>query len=126
MAVFTGTGGAVKIGANTVAEIDSWDVTPGTKDADITKFGDTWEENLPILTNWTAKISGRFDPTDTNGQLALWTAFTGRTTVAIELDIDGTHHFSGSGYVTPSYKTAVSAVATADYTIKGTGALTLV
>lgn len=128
MATFAGNKGYVKVAGATVAEMDNWSVTPGTKDVDTSAFGDDWETSQPVINNWTAKFGGRLDPTDTNGQMALWNAFVNKTPVALEFDIDsaGTHKFTGSAFITPSMKTAVNAMATADWTAKGTGALTLV
>lgn len=124
MAALVGYSGAVKIGANTVALMDTWELSPTANIYDITSFGDTWKTKLGGLKDWTAKVSGKYDFTDTNGQEALWTAFLAGTTVSVELDVDGTHHFTGSAFVkTPPIKVGVDATISVEFDLEGSGAL---
>ena len=61
MAALVGYNGAVKIGANTVALMDSWELSPTANVMDITSFGDSWKVKLSGLKDWTAKVSGQYD-----------------------------------------------------------------
>jgi predicted secreted protein len=99
MAALAGTSGLVKIAANTVALMDHWEVNPQADILDITSFGDTWHNKLAGLKDWTAKISGKYDHTDTNGQAAIWTAFLAGTSVTPRFTIDGTHYLSGNALI---------------------------
>ena len=65
----TGTGGAVKISTNKVAEIENWSLDLGADDIDITSFDSNgWKEYLAGLREWSGSCEGNFDSTDTSGQ----------------------------------------------------------
>ena len=125
MAALVGYNGNVKIGANTVALMDSWELSPTANVMDITSFGNAWKVKLSGLKDWTAKVSGQYDLTDTNGQMALWPAFLNGTTVSLELDVDGTHKFTGTAFVkSPPIKVGVDAVESIEFDLEGSGSLT--
>ncbi len=124
MAALAGMNGSVKLGANVVALIDNWEVSPSANVMDITAFGNSWKTKLAGLKDWSAKVSGHYDLTDTNGQLALWTAFLNGTTVSVVLMVDATHNFSGTAFVkTPPVKVGVDAVITIEFDLDGSGPL---
>ena len=124
MAALVGYNGAVKIGANSVALMDSWELSPSANVMDITSFGDSWKVKLSGLKDWTAKVSGKYDFTDTNGQMALWTAFLNGTTVSLELDVDGSHKFTGTAFVkSPPIKVGVDATESVEFDLEGSSAL---
>jgi len=127
MPAITGQNGNFKIGGTptAVALIGSWELSPAKKMNNSIVFGETWEDNVPSSGNWSVKCSGYWIASDTNGQDALRTAFLNNTPVSMELDIDGTHKWTGTAYVKEMpQKTAVDALITQDYTFQGTGALT--
>ena len=56
--------------------------------------------------------------------MALWTAFLNGTTVSLELDVDGTHKFTGTAFVkTPPIKVGVDAVESVEFDFEGSSAL---
>lgn len=124
MAALAGNGGLVKIGTNTVALMDSWELSPSADMLDITSFGDSWKNKIAGLKDWNAKISGKYDMTDINGQAALWTAFLNGTTVSLKLYVDDTHYLSGSAFVkSMSPKVGVADVESVDIELDGAGAV---
>jgi predicted secreted protein len=72
---------------------------------DITTFdSDCFREFIAGLKGATIDFSGFYDPTDTAGQVALFTAFLAGTKLTTAqkpvFSVDGTHGFTGDGYVT--------------------------
>jgi predicted secreted protein len=125
VAQFAGKDGALKIGANTVAEIDDWSLDINLDNADITKFGDQWKVKLTTLKSWSGKAKGRFDQTDTNGQAALQSALLGGTTVAIKFFANATANYNGTAFCKAIHpKATVGGVVEVDFDLEGTGALT--
>ncbi len=125
MAAVVGFEGSVKIGANTVALLNEWELNPTSDILDTTAFGNSWKEKLAGLKDWTVKASGFYDFTDTNGQKALWDAFNNGTTVSLVLSPDGTQTFTGSALVkSPPIKSSVDSTVSVEFDLEGTGALT--
>jgi predicted secreted protein len=123
MAIMVGNAGSFRLAANVVAEIDNWTLEVSTGLEETQAFGDTWKERTATIREWSGSASGRFDDTDTNGHVALQTAFLAGTTVAARLYIDGTNYYSGTAFVQASLAAAENGLITANYTITGTGAL---
>lgn len=71
MSTHHGKDGIVKVGANTVAEMHDWSVEENAATVDDTAMGDSADTHLVGQTNWSGQATAGFDPTDTNGQLAL-------------------------------------------------------
>jgi lipopolysaccharide biosynthesis protein len=72
MATHHGNEGTVKVGTNTVAEIDSFQFTETANVAEDTAMGDTWETHLTGGPNsWSGQLDCHWDETDTTGQQAL-------------------------------------------------------
>lgn len=120
-----GVGGAVKNGANTVANLQKWGISAKGNVAKTTVFGSSgsWETNTPTIRGWTATADGLTDASDTNGQVALFGGLN--STFTLELDIDGTHHWSGSAILTGIDPSAdAQNMNTIKLTFTGTGALT--
>ncbi len=121
-----GVGGSVKVGSSTVLNIDVWTVTPKGNTKDTTPFGasGSWQQNTATIKEWTAKWDGRFDPSDTNGQVALCNGLLSAFTISMY--VDGTHYWSGPTlYDGATFKSDVNGVVTVTYNFKGTGALVL-
>lgn len=123
MAVMTGNAGSFRLSANVVAEIDNWTLDVSTGLEETQAFGDVWKERTATIREWSGSASGRFDDTDTNGHVAMQTAFLGGTTVAARFYIDGTNYYSGNAFVQASIAAAENGLITVNYTITGTGAL---
>jgi predicted secreted protein len=124
MSAMSGTNGKVMQGANTVANMTSWDVDLKAGQVDISAFGGSgWGAFLGTIKTWSGKMSGNYDPADTNGQVALNAGLGNTFTVAFYTD--GTHNWSGSAVLTDiSFKSSAAGVITADYSFNGAGALT--
>ena len=67
MAVMVGNAAALKIGTNTVAEMDNWSLDVQTGLEETQAFGDTWKERTATIREWSGSGSGRLDTTDTRG-----------------------------------------------------------
>ncbi|TAK50237.1 MAG: hypothetical protein EPO23_03255 [Xanthobacteraceae bacterium] len=127
MATHHGKDGTVKVGANAVAEIDSWSVKEGAKVADDTAMGDTWETHIAgkTINSWNGQLSCHWDETDTQGQQAL----VAGASVTLNLYPEG----AGSG---ATYKTGLASitdvsmdvrkdgVVSRSFTFQGNGVLT--
>ncbi|WP_353189120.1 phage tail tube protein [Pseudomonas sp.] len=125
MAVMVGSAASFKIAANTVAEMDQWSLDVQTGLEETQAFGDTWKERTATIKEWSGSASGRFDDTDTNGHVALSSAFVGGTSVAARFYVDGTNYYSGTAFVQASLSASENGLVTVNYTFTGTGALTL-
>ncbi len=129
MAIITGDKGAIKIGTNNVAEMESWELSADKNMIESTIFANSgWRTPIPGGKSWTASGSGNFDFTDTNGQLALWTAWTDGTAVTLKLYQDTTvaalKYFSGQAYVKSiSSKSAADGKGDVSFSFEGSGEL---
>lgn len=121
-----GKEGSVYIGANKVAEINTWSLDLGADDIEITSFDSNgWKEYLAGLKEWSGSFEGNFKPTDTNGQVALINAWVAGNSVSLELRIDATKKFSGSAFVKPSIEMPVDDKGGFSCDFQGTGELTI-
>lgn len=124
MAALAGDNAKVVIGSAEPVLLNNWEVTPGAKDLDTTSFGDGWETNIMGLKNWTAKVMGHFDYSDTTGQKALVDAFIAGTSVTLKLYTDSTKYCSGSAFVTSlPIKAPVDGLVDVEIDFKGSGQL---
>ena len=121
----TGTGGAVRIGTDKVAEIANWSLDLGADDIDITSFDSQgWRERMQGIKEWSGSFEGNFDPTDTTGQAALINAWISGDSVTLELQVNSSIKFSGDAFVTPSIETPVDDKVSFSCDFSGTGELT--
>ncbi len=122
----TGTGGAVKLSANKVAEISNWSLDLGADDIDITSFDSNgWKEYLAGLKEWSGSIEGNLKTDDTNGQKAIFNAWLTGTPLTFTFEVSSGVTFQGSAFVKPSIEVPVDDKATFSCDIQGTGALSL-
>jgi predicted secreted protein len=122
----TGKNGAVKLGANKIAELSNWSLDLGADDIDTTNFdSDGWKEYLAGLKEWSGSIEGNFKPTDTNGQKAILQAWVNGTALTFTFEVSSGITFQGSALVKPSIEVPVDDKATFSCDIQGTGPLTL-
>ena len=124
MAIMVGNAGSFRISTNVVAEIDNWTLDVSTGLEETQAFGDVWKEQTATIREWSGSASGRLDDTDTNGHVAMQTAFLGGTSVAARFYIDGTNYYSGTAFVQASIAAAENGLITVNYTVTGSGALT--
>ncbi len=122
----TGTGGAVKLGTNKVAEIANWSLDLGADDIDVTSFDSNgWKEFLAGLKEWSGSIEGNFVSTDTSGQKAILNAWLAGNKLVFTFEVSSGVSFTGNAYVKPSIEVPVDDKASFSCDITGTGALTL-
>jgi predicted secreted protein len=124
VAVIKGNAGSIKLSTNVVAEMKEWSVEVAQEFVDTTAFGDTMREQTATFASWSGSGSGSYDITDTNGQLALQTAWLAGTTVTPRFYVDTTHYYTGLAYVNASISAAVDGVVSVSYTFTSAGALT--
>jgi predicted secreted protein len=119
-----GVGGSITVGSTVAANLDVWAVTQKAMVKDTTSFGasGSWQTNTSTIRDWSAKMNGRADPSDTNGQLVLINGLG--STVTLKFNVDGTHYWSGSAIVVGvNPKADANDVVTVQYDVTGTGAL---
>lgn len=122
----TGTGGAVKLSANKVAEISNWSLDLGADDIDVTSFDSNgWKEYLAGLKEWSGSIEGNLKTDDTNGQKAILNAWLNGTKLSFTFEVSSGVSFQGEAFVKPSIEVPVDDKASFSCDITGTGALTL-
>jgi predicted secreted protein len=121
-----GVGGQLLLSSNVVSNVDVWQLQQKALTKDTTSFGapGSWQQNTTTIKNWNAKVQGRADPSDTNGQLALMNGLG--STFTTKFYVDGTHYWSGTAILTDiAPKTNANDVVTVEYSFMGTGACTL-
>ena len=96
-----GKNAEVNIGANLVAEINDATFTVNGEIVDVSAFGQAgFRKRLANLVDANVSISGFFDPSDTDGQVALRTAAIGGTKIEdLEVLADGTNGFKADQFV---------------------------
>lgn len=103
MAAIAGFGGKLMLGAsggtNTVASVKDWEIPLAADMYDVSALGSQWKAYIPGLTGAMAKCSVFYDPTDTNGQVALQNALLNGTTVTANFYVNATHYYSATAYV---------------------------
>jgi len=122
----TGTGGAVKLGANKIAEISNWSLDLGADDVEITSFDSNgWKEYLAGLKEWSGSIEGNLKTTDANGQKAILNAWLNGTKLSFTFEVSSGVTFTGDAFVKPSIEVPIDDKATFSCDIQGTGPLNL-
>jgi len=105
MATEYGWRGSAYDGANKVAEITDWEGTFDGQPVEITAFGDQWQKWAYTIRKASGTISGFYDHTDTNGQVALINQFLDGGTMAVVwlyLYVSGSKGYYGEAVVTPN------------------------
>jgi hypothetical protein len=126
-AAYTAT---LTVGATVVHDIDTHDLPFKMDMLDVTSFSGATPgtyQYLPGLLGLQAKLSGNWNKGDA-GQLALETAFFGRTSVTIVVSPNaGTNSYSFGGFISDyEVKDTVKDKVTADYTVYMNGGVTIV
>ena len=128
MAAIAGKGGSARLGANTIAEVTSWNIDISADMLDSTSLGDNWREFIAGLNGATGSVEVKWDiPTDTLGQAALQTAMLNNTTVTLDLYVNATKYYTGTAYISSlSVEDPVEDIVTATFEAQFTGAVTYV
>ena len=71
MATQVGTSGVVKIGANSVAEVTGFTIDESNDTVEDTSLTDTAKSYKALRKDATGTVECHYDPSDTNGQVAL-------------------------------------------------------
>lgn len=127
MAALSGTLGSVVYttgGTTMVGEMKEWSLDMQMDMPDATAFGDNWREFTSGIKTWTGTFAGNFDSAD-SVQTSLRSAFLAGSVCGLRFYVSTANYFSGSAYIngqTPA--TAFDGLATIEYSIQGTGALT--
>ena len=120
-----GSEGTVKVGANTVAEIRSWEMNVQADTIEDTELGDAAKTFKSGNYGWSGSVSCFWDETDTNGQEALTIGASVTLTLYPEGAATGAKTYSGSVIVTGITRRAgINTMVEADFTFQGAGALT--
>ena len=99
MTAIAGTQGAVKLGAATVAELDTWSLNVDANMYKTTAFGSGWLTQISGVKQASGTASGRWYMGDTNGQALLQAALLGGTSAALSLSPNGTNNYSGTFWI---------------------------
>jgi hypothetical protein len=120
----------VKLGSNLIAGINNVTFDAALDQLDTSAFNVGVRSFIPGLSGATITVSGDYDPTDTNGQVALVNAWSNKTllttTTAPEFLVNGTNGFSADAYVSAfNVGSAVEGKATVSFTLQLTGTITV-
>lgn len=119
------------LGANTVAELTGITNSYTADSLDVTTFDSSClREFIAGLRSGTMDISGYYDPTDTNGQVAMFTAFLNGTTLTTtqkpKILWNGTNGFEADAIVTAyNVDTTVDGLVNFSATLQLTGTITV-
>lgn len=127
-----GCGASFNLGSTKVAEINSVSNSFTGDSLDITSFDSAClREFIAGLRSGTFDIAGFYDPTDTNGQVAMVTAFLAGTTLTStqkpKMLVDASNGFEADGIITAlSVEAAVDGTVNFSATIQLTGTISVV
>lgn len=123
-----GVGGGVKNGANLILNINTWSISEKVSTVDTIAFGSAggWNTRISTFKDWTAKVDGKTDASDTTGQLALINGLG--NTFTLEFDASGVAangKWTGTGILVGlDPKSDAAGMNEIGFSFEGTGALT--
>lgn len=124
MGTHLGNEGTVKIGANTLAEVKSWQLSTSVQIADDSAIADAWDTHLVGSKSWTGSVTCSWDETDANGQNTAIEGASVTLNLYPEGSDSGDYYYSGTATVTEvSYQGARNGVIEASFSFTGNGAL---
>lgn len=121
-----GVNANIKIGANAVAWMNTWSVTAKANVKETTAFQSAsgYKTITATVKEWSAKIDGPLDATDTLGQVALINGLGTAFSLEMDTDAAGTHKWTGSGILTGiDPKSDAKDVNQVTFSFDGTGVL---
>lgn len=125
MSTTAGNDGVVKVGANAVAEITSWNIDETADVLEDTAMGDEWKSHKSGgIKSWSGNIEAHWDATDATGQEAM----TIGSEVALMMypggDGSGNKELSGNAIIQSiSISVPKDGLVSASFTVTGNGAL---
>jgi len=122
-----GRGGSIWVSPNKIAEMTSWSLELSVDTIDTTNFDSSdWGEFLMSFKSWTVSSEGNFKPDDTQGQMALISAYLNSVPVTLLLKVASGDEFQGQAYVTSvSIENPVDDKVAFSCELQGTGAITV-
>lgn len=99
MAVTHGKSGKAQVGANTVAAVKSWRMEYDPQWVDKEYLGDSYGSQLDGVHRGRGTVVCETDLTDTDGQVAMRSAVTGATTVALLLYLTSASYWSFNAHL---------------------------
>lgn len=125
MSTFHGKNGVLKVGANTVAEVKSFEVNETADIADDSAMSDAAHTHLAGMTDWSGSCSCWWDDTDSTGQEALTVGASVTFNFYPEGDTSGDRQGSGTATVVSVGVAAdMGDIVSREIELKGNGALT--
>jgi len=126
MATINGNDGIVKIGTNTVAEVQNFELTETAATIRTTAMGDTWETRSAGLNSWSGSLTCHLDDTDTSGQEALTVGAEVTLALYPEGDSAGAEEYTGAAIVTQvgTSQTFDNQTVQRSFSFEGNGVLT--
>lgn len=130
MALHYGKEGVVKIGTVTIAEVKEFALDVSSDTVDTTSINTAFTNGGyrtfgATLLSWEGSVTCFWDETDTTGQVALVPGATVALKLYPEGDQTGDTFYSGNAIITKvSRKVALENAIEAEFSFKGTGALT--
>lgn len=125
MANHKGSEGDVKIGANSIAELKSWDLEETAETIDDTTLGDAAKTFKPGTTSASGSAACFWDETDTNGQGAMTIGAEVTMNVYPEGAVTGDHFATFSAIITAySLSAAIDGMVEASFSYQVNGAVT--
>lgn len=121
-----GKSAKVMDGANVIAHINKWSLKVKRDAKQQTAMGDVdlpWHKFVAGLAGAECEFEGQFDPTDTNGHVAILASMTSDTPRTIHLLVNAAKKFTVSAFVTGADIDApLDDIETAKYSLQITGA----
>lgn len=125
MATFHGKNGVLKIGANTVAEVKSFEINETADVADDSSMGDAAHTHLAGMTDWSGSVSCWWDDTDTTGQEAMTVGASVTINFYPEGDASGDRQGAGTAtIVSVGAQVDMGDIVAREFELKGNGAIT--
>lgn len=112
---------------STVAGIKSSPIELDGAVLDDSEFGVDWQQKLQGLKNFKVSMSGTYRPDDTNGQVAIRSAYVSDTELWVQVLLDGTNGFKGQVIVSKfSVEPPVDGITSVSIELEGTGAIEII
>ena len=127
MATHWGNEGIVKVGANAIAEVDSFEVNESVDPVEDTAMGDTYKTHIPGSGHkeWSGSLTCHWDESDANGQEALVIGASVTLNLYPEGDASGDIELSGLASITNiSIGVPKDGLVSRSFEFMGNGALT--